>query len=119
MFYNTGISTYIWIVTNRKPKNRKGKVQLIDASAMWQKMRKSLGSKRKELSEDHIAEITRLFGNAKQVTATAIWRDREGCPELQERTYDSDRIAEWFVYRCCGVRSGNTPAKILKQHGWG
>lgn len=67
MFYNTGISTYIWIVTNRKPKHRKGKVQLIDASAMWQKMRKSLGSKRKELSDEHIAEITRLFGEAKEV----------------------------------------------------
>lgn len=62
MFYNTGIATYVWIVTNRKPAHRKGKVQLIDASAMWQKMRKSLGSKRKELSDDHIAEITRLFG---------------------------------------------------------
>lgn len=67
MFYNTGISTYTWIVTNRKPAHRKGKVQLIDASAMWQKMRKSLGSKRKELSDDHIAEITRLFGEAKEV----------------------------------------------------
>ncbi|MFY7874598.1 MAG: HsdM family class I SAM-dependent methyltransferase, partial [Pirellula sp.] len=67
MFYNTGISTYIWIVTNRKPEHRKGKVQLIDASNMWQKMRKSLGSKRKELSDDHIAEITRLFGDAKEV----------------------------------------------------
>ena len=62
MFYNTGISTYVWIVSNRKPAHRKGKVQLIDASAMWQKMRKSLGSKRKELSDDHIDEITRLFG---------------------------------------------------------
>ena len=72
MFYNTGISTYIWIVTNRKPKNRKGKVQLIDASAMWQKMRKSLGSKRKELSDDHIAEITRLFGEAKEVTIDGV-----------------------------------------------
>ncbi|WP_077728239.1 class I SAM-dependent DNA methyltransferase [Methylocaldum sp. 14B] len=62
MFYNTGISTYIWILTNRKPEHRKGKVQLIDASGFWQKMRKSLGSKRKELSDEHIAEITRLFG---------------------------------------------------------
>ncbi|HNH85273.1 MAG TPA: N-6 DNA methylase, partial [Acidobacteriota bacterium] len=62
MFYNTGISTYIWILSNRKPEHRKGLVQLIDASGFWQKMRKSLGSKRKELSEDHIAEITRLFG---------------------------------------------------------
>ncbi len=69
MFYNTGISTYLWIVTNRKPKHRKGKVQLIDASAMWQKMRKSLGSKRKELSEAHIEEITRLFGQFKEAKA--------------------------------------------------
>lgn len=62
MFYNTGISTYVWIVTNRKPKHRRGKVQLIDASGMWQKMRKSLGSKRKELADEHIDDITRLFG---------------------------------------------------------
>jgi type I restriction enzyme M protein len=63
LFYNTGISTYIWILSNRKPTERKGKLQLIDASGFWQKMRKSLGSKRKELSPEHIAEITRLFGN--------------------------------------------------------
>lgn len=62
MFYNTGISTYVWILSNRKATSRKGKVQLIDASGFWQKMRKSLGSKRKELSEEHIDEITRLFG---------------------------------------------------------
>ncbi|MBB3265530.1 type I restriction enzyme M protein [Azospirillum sp. OGB3] len=62
MFYNTGISTYVWILSNRKPEHRKGKVQLIDAGGMWQKMRKSLGSKRKELSDAHIDEITRLFG---------------------------------------------------------
>ena len=62
MFYNTGISTYVWIVTNRKPEHRRGKVQLIDASSMWQKMRKNLGSKRKELADEHIDEITRLFG---------------------------------------------------------
>lgn len=71
MFYNTGISTYIWIVTNRKPDNRKDKVQLIDASSMFQKMRKSLGSKRKELSSEHIDEITRLFGEAKDVSIAA------------------------------------------------
>lgn len=62
MFYNTGISTYVWILSNRKPEHRKGKVQLLDASGSWQKMRKTLGSKRKELSDEHIAEITRLFG---------------------------------------------------------
>jgi type I restriction enzyme M protein len=72
MFYNTGISTYVWIVTNRKPNDRKGKVQLIDASGFWQKMRKSLGSKRKELSPEHIGEITKIFGNFKKVTKDGV-----------------------------------------------
>jgi type I restriction enzyme M protein len=63
MFYNTGISTYVWILSNRKPTHRKGHVQLIDASSFWQKMRKTLGSKRKEMNEAHIATVTRLFGN--------------------------------------------------------
>jgi type I restriction enzyme M protein len=73
MFYNTGISTYVWIVSNRKPAHRKGKVQLIDASGFFQKMRKSLGSKRKELSPAHIEDITRIFGASEEVT-------REGVP---------------------------------------
>ena len=68
MFYNTGISTYVWIVSNRKPAHRKGKLQLIDASSFWQKMRKSLGSKRKELSPEHIDEITRLFGDCQEAS---------------------------------------------------
>jgi type I restriction enzyme M protein len=73
MFYNTGISTYIWIVSNRKSRARKGKVQLIDASGFWQKMRKSLGSKRRELSNDSIEDITKIFGRFKEIT-------REGVP---------------------------------------
>ena len=72
MFYNTGISTYIWIVSNLKPAARKGKLQLIDASALWQKMRKSLGSKRKELSPEHIEQITRIFGDCKKVTKDGV-----------------------------------------------
>ena len=66
MFYNTGISTYVWILSNRKPKHRKGKLQLIDASSFWQKMRKSLGSKRKEMSDEQIIEVTRMFGNFEE-----------------------------------------------------
>jgi type I restriction enzyme M protein len=62
LFYNTGISTYVWIVTNRKVAERRGKVQLIDATAMFRKMRRSLGNKRNEIAEDQIAEITRLYG---------------------------------------------------------
>jgi type I restriction enzyme M protein len=68
MFYNTGISTYVWILSNRKLAHRKGTVQLIDASGFWQKMRKSLGSKRKELSDAHITEITRLFGQFIEIS---------------------------------------------------
>ena len=62
LFYNTGISTYFWVVTNRKSPKRRGKVQLIDARESWTKMRKSLGNKRKQISEDQIAELTRLYG---------------------------------------------------------
>ena len=72
MFYNTGISTYVWIVSNRKTAARKGKLQLIDASSFWQKMRKSLGSKRKELSPAHIEEITRLFGAFQEATRDGV-----------------------------------------------
>ncbi|GLK79084.1 type I restriction-modification system subunit M [Methylopila turkensis] len=62
MFYNTGISTYVWILSNKKPETRRGKVQLIDASSFWRKMRKTLGSKRKEMSPEQIDTVTRLFG---------------------------------------------------------
>ncbi|MBK1684843.1 type I restriction-modification system subunit M [Rhodoferax fermentans] len=85
MFYNTGISTYVWIVSNRKPAARKGKVQLIDASSFWQKMRKSLGSKRKELSPEHIEDITRLFGDFQEVSRTV-----DGSPVPISRIFDND-----------------------------
>ncbi|MFZ3208746.1 MAG: class I SAM-dependent DNA methyltransferase [Geobacteraceae bacterium] len=61
MFYNTGIYTYIWIVTNKKPAHRQGKVQLIDGTRHFKKMDKSLGNKRNELSDDHIKELVRLY----------------------------------------------------------
>ncbi|MFB7327370.1 N-6 DNA methylase [Streptomyces sp. NPDC056190] len=73
LFYNTGISTYFWILTNRKDADHKGKVVLLDARDQWQKMRKSLGDKRKELGDgtngrpDHIGDITRLYAEAVQV----------------------------------------------------
>lgn len=77
MFYNTGIATYVWIVSNRKPAHRRGKLQLIDASGFWKKMRKSLGSKRREMSEDDIATVTRLFGGF-QAAQLATVLDAEG-----------------------------------------
>jgi type I restriction enzyme M protein len=77
MFYNTGISTYVWIVSNRKPPLRKGRVQLIDASSFWQRMRKSLGSKRKEMSDAQIAEVTKLFGSFSEAQIATVF-DAEG-----------------------------------------
>ncbi|NMQ30162.1 SAM-dependent DNA methyltransferase [Candidatus Accumulibacter phosphatis] len=88
MFYNTGISTYVWIVSNRKPAARRGKVQLIDASSFWQKMRKSLGSKRKELSPEHIEDITRLFGRFKKST-------RDGVPI--SRIFNNEDFGYWTI----------------------
>lgn len=63
MFYNTGIATYIWILSNKKPGHRVGKVQLINASEFYNKMRKNLGSKRNELSKEHIDNITKIYGD--------------------------------------------------------
>ena len=86
MFYNTGIATYVWILSNRKPAARKGKVQLIDASGMWQKMRKSLGSKRKELSDAHIDRITRLFGHFEEASD----HDADGSARPISRIFDNE-----------------------------
>jgi type I restriction enzyme M protein len=65
LFYNTGISTYIWIVTNRKEKERKGKIQFINAVEFFNKMTRSLGNKRNEISDEHIVKITKIYGEFK------------------------------------------------------
>ncbi|WP_371069649.1 N-6 DNA methylase [Sediminibacillus sp. JSM 1682029] len=77
LFYNTGISTYVWILTNNKSPFRKGKIQLVNAVEFYQKMRKSLGSKRKELSEEHIAEIIRLYGDFKEGKQVKIFDNKD------------------------------------------
>ncbi|QDM15471.1 type I restriction-modification system subunit M [Tardiphaga sp. vice278] len=92
MFYNTGISTYVWVLTNRKPGHRKGKVQLIDASSFWQKMRKSLGSKRKEMGPHDIDIITRLFGDFAEAQVATV---------LNAAGKETDRLV---------VRHGDQPA---------
>ena len=65
LFYNTGIQTYVWLLTNRKPKERRGKVQLIDASGerFWKSMRKLLGSKRREIPDEARHEIVRIYAD--------------------------------------------------------
>lgn len=99
MFYNTGIATYVWIVSNRKPAHRKGKLQLIDASGMWEKMRKSLGSKRKQLSAAHIEEITRIFG------------------AFQEAKRDGRPISRIFANQAFGYRTITVERPLRDQRG--
>jgi type I restriction enzyme M protein len=99
MFYNTGIATYVWVVSNKKPAARKGKLQLIDASSFWQKMRKSLGSKRKELSAAHIDEITQIFGRFEEVT-------RDGTP-----------ISRIFKNEDFGYRTITVERPLKDEHG--
>ena len=76
LFYNTGIATYIWILDNDKRKDRKGRVQLIDATRMYAKMKKSLGNKRAYLTEAQIAEIVKVYGDGQEgATFTGEYRD--------------------------------------------
>ncbi|KVA60560.1 DNA methyltransferase [Burkholderia cepacia] len=79
MFYNTGIYTYVWIVTNKKPLHRQGKVQLIDGTRHFKKMDKSLGNKRNELSDDHIKELVRLYAEHEHDAVSDVFLD--GKPE--------------------------------------
>ncbi|AKU91183.1 type I restriction-modification system subunit M [Vulgatibacter incomptus] len=77
LFYNTGIATYVWVLTNKKPKHRRGKVQLIHAVELFQKMRKSLGNKRNELSTEHIATIARTFGEFRESAISKIFDNED------------------------------------------
>lgn len=74
LFYNTGIATYVWILTNRKAEHRRGRVQLIDATGMWEPMRKSLGDKRRQISDVHLAEITRIYEAFEEGDHSRIFR---------------------------------------------
>lgn len=83
MFYNTGIATYIWVLTNKKEAKRKGKVQLIDASGIYSKMRKGLGSKSNELTEQHIRQIAQAFIEFNETETSRI--------------FDNDDFAYWNI----------------------
>jgi type I restriction enzyme M protein len=77
LFYNTGISTYIWIISNKKPAERKGRVQLINAIDFSKKMSKSLGNKRNEISNKQIAEITKIYGDFQPNEYSKIFENKE------------------------------------------
>lgn len=77
LFYNTGISTYVWIISNHKSTERKGKVQLINAVDFYKKMSKSLGDKRNELSDEQIKEITEIYGAFKESEHCKIFDNKD------------------------------------------
>ena len=85
LFYNTGIYTYIWLVTNRKPEERRGHVQLIDGTRFFRKMKKSLNNKRNEISDEQIDAITRLYGNYSDGETAEVVTDHK-IGETETRT---------------------------------
>jgi type I restriction enzyme M protein len=92
LFYNTGIFTYVWLVTNRKPPERRGKVQLIDGTRFFERMTKSLNNKRNEITEDQIRQLTRLYGEYRDgETAKVVIDHKTGQQETRvvSRIFDN------------------------------
>jgi type I restriction enzyme M protein len=92
LFYNTGIQTYVWLLTNRKQSERRGKVQLIDASGerFWKSMRKSLGSKRREISDEAVDEIARIY--SEMLNGDSDWSDVSKVFETTDFGYREIRV---------------------------
>ncbi|MCP2040059.1 type I restriction enzyme M protein [Neisseria sp. HSC-16F19] len=89
MFYNTGIYTYIWLVTNKKPAHRQGKVQLIDGTRHFKKMDKSLGNKRNELSDAHIRELVRLYAEHGHDATSTVRVDGQEQARICSKIFDN------------------------------
>ena len=108
MFYNTGIATYVWVLSNKKAPTRKGQVQLINGANLCGKMRKSLGSKRNEMSGDDIATITKCFGNFEVVDARELDKPAEAKSNRGRQSANpKTEAAKTFA------------AKIFKTHEFG
>ena len=126
MFYNTGIATYVWVLTNRKPEHRKGKVQLIDATKWFQPLRKNLGKKNCELGDDDIARICNTFLAFEETEQSKIfdnvafgyWKVTVDRP-LRIVGADPNRAykaAELKALKESGERSDDAPPVIRKIH---
>ena len=126
MFYNTGIATYIWVLTNRKPEHRNGKVQLIDATQWFKPLRKNLGKKNCELGKDDIERICQSFLDFQETEQSKIfdndafghWKVTVERPLRIEGT-DPERAykpAEMKALKANGERSENAPPVIRRIH---
>ena len=89
LFYNTGIFTYVWLVTNRKPPERRGKVQLIDGTRFFAKMKKSLSNKRNEITEDRIRHLIRVYGNYRDGETAEVAINRETETRVVSRIFEN------------------------------
>jgi type I restriction enzyme M protein len=87
LFYNTGIATYVWVLTNRKATERRGKVQLIDASSFWTQMRKSLGNKRREIPLERAQDILKILADFKDGDTRNVKKDGEEGEAVVSRIY--------------------------------
>ena len=126
MFYNTGIATYVWVLTNRKPAHRRGKVQLIDATTWYRPLRKNLGKKNCELSEEDIARICDTFLDFKESQQSKIFDNAafgywKVTVERPLRIQGADpnhayKAAEIKKLKENGERSENAPPVIKKIH---
>jgi len=116
MFYNTGIYTYIWIVTNRKVKHRRGKVQLIDATRHFVKMRRSLGNKRNELSDAQIDEITKLYSAFKHDAKCKVSLDGKAAERICSKVFDNRAFGflKLAVERPLRLNFQASPERILR-----
>jgi len=93
LFYNSGIFTYVWLVTNRKAEERRGKVQLIDGTRFFAKMKKSLNNKRNELTDDHIRDLVELYGNFTD------GEKRRVCVDEKANLWEERVVSRIFEYR--------------------
>ena len=89
LFYNTGIFTYVWLVTNRKPSERRGKVQLIDGTRFFRKMKKSLNNKRNEIADDQIRHLTGVYGNYRDGETAEVPIDGETETRVISRIFEN------------------------------
>ncbi|EQD44295.1 type I restriction-modification system, M subunit, partial [mine drainage metagenome] len=112
MFYNTGIATYIWVVTNRKPRHRKGNVQLIDATQWFKPLRKNLGKKNCEFSDDDIQRVCQVFLDFKETEQSKIFPNEAFgyCKVTVERPLRLKGLDPNRAY-------GSKEIKDLKEHG--
>lgn len=130
LFYNTGIATYVWVLTNRKEKHRKGRIQLIDARVFWVQMEKSLGNKRRRIGDpeekptdpDHIADLTRIHAGFKNDETRRfqeedkITKAQVECERIISKVFDNADFGFWriTVERPLRLNFQATPERIAR-----